>query len=253
MRGIRLSDRVLLVSKTGGGKTTLAGYIVEGLQPVRTIVVDPKDELELGVIKARTAAELDFVAPVIHYVPSSFEREDLEEAAQRIWNCPGPYICLIDELAEISSPNYCPEGFRLGITQGRSKRKCFVACTQRLAESHPVFRSQAEHIIMLVPAPIELDLRTLAGHVGREASWLGEQLRTLEQELGPYSHLWSVDSGKEMRRCAPLPSPDGRGRPAPTPRSTGDDRGQPATALQDEQQTSPTCDPSDSPSGLSSR
>jgi hypothetical protein len=247
VRGIRLSDRVLLVSKTGGGKTTLASYIVEGLQPVRTIVVDPKDELQLGVPKARSAGEIDFTGPVIHYVPASFKRDDLEEAAQRIWDCPGPYACLIDELAEVSSPNYCPEGFRLLEAQGRAKRKGVIACTQRLSETHPVFRSQAEHIIMLVPAPIELDLKTLAGHVGHEAGWLGAELRTIEAELGPYSHLWSVESGKEMRRCAPLPAGDPRGAPAGHQGQTGDDRGQPATALAEEQGASDTCELSDSP------
>lgn len=244
MRGIRLSDRVLLVSMTGGGKTTLASYILEGLQPVRTIIVDPKDDLELGVPKARSAAEIDFSPPVVHYVPASFDRDELEDAAQRIWRCPGPYVCLIDELAEISSPNYCPEGFRLLATQGRGKRKCVVACTQRTSECHPVFRSQAEHVIVLVPAPIELDLKTLAGHVRREAAFLKEQLDSLEGEHGEYSHLWFVDHGKEMRRCAPL---DLGGSPRPTP----PDPGQPPTALTDEQAASSACDQSDSPSAPS--
>jgi energy-coupling factor transporter ATP-binding protein EcfA2 len=248
---MRLEDRALLVGETGCGKSTLAAYIVEGLQPVRTIVVDPKDELELGVPKARSASELDFSGPVIHYVPASFEREDLEEASQRIWQCPGPWVCLIDELAEISSPNYCPEGFRLGVTQGRSKRKAFVVCTQRLAESHPCFRSQATHRFLMCPAPIELDLKMIAGHLGIEAGILKRQLDELESQHGPHAHLWHVGPGKELRRCAPLSAGGSSGQPAGRPLPAGEDSGQPATALDDESAGSLTCEESDSASGLS--
>lgn len=253
MRGIRLSDRVLLVSMTGGGKTTLASYIIEGLQPVRTIVVDPKDEMELGVPKARSAAELDFAPPVVHYVPASFDRDELEEAARRIWRCPGPYIVFIDEAAEISGPNYCPEGFRLLETQGRSKNKCSVVNTQRISEIHPVFRSQAEHVIVFVPSPIELDLKTLAGTVRREPPVLKDQLDSLAKECGEYSHLWFVDHGKEMRRCAPL---DLGGAPRGAPGAATEDPGEPretASALEAGEGASPPCDQSDSPSGPSSR
>lgn len=210
MRGIRLSDRVLIAGQTGKGKTTLARYLVDGLQPVRTIVFDPKGELEFpDVAPCRSPDELAAAMrdPLIHYIPASFDRDQLEEACEIVWNTPGPYIWWIDETSEVSTPGFCPAGLRLGVTQGRQGRKMVLAVTQRLAEIHPVFRSQAEHIIIFTPAPIELDLKTVAGHVRREARELDAELSSLHAEHGDFSHLWHVRDTDELRRCAPLPAP----------------------------------------------
>jgi hypothetical protein len=80
-----------------------------------------------------------------------------------------------------------------------------IAVTQRLAEIHPVFRSQSEHIFLMVPAPIMLDLKTLSGNVRREATWLDRELGELHGAHGDYSHLWYCRDTDEMRRCAPIP------------------------------------------------
>jgi hypothetical protein len=207
-RGIRLEDRILIAGQTGKGKTTLARYLVERLQPIRTIVFDPKDELSFpGVEPCRTPEQLTrrLRDPLIHYVPSGFEREPLEEACQIVWETPGPYVWWVDETAELTNPGYCPAGLKLCVTQGRSKRKMVIAITQRLAESHPVFRSQSEHLFIFTPAPVILDLRTIAGNVRREAFDLDRQLGELHAEEGDYSHLWYVRATDELRRCAPLP------------------------------------------------
>jgi Helicase HerA, central domain len=237
VRGIRLSDRVLIAGQTGKGKTTLARYIVERMQPVRTIVFDPKGELSFpGVTPSRTPDQLVIAMrePIVHFIPASFDRASLEEACEIVWNTPGPYVWWIDEASEVSSPGYCPPGLRLGVTQGRQAEKMVIALTQRLAEIHPVFRSQSEHVIIFVPAPIELDLKTVAGNVRREARVLEEELGSLHSEHGDFSHLWFVRDTDELRRCAPLPVA-GPGRPRPT-----------ATAAVEEGSQSPPCEESDS-------
>lgn len=225
-RGIRLSDRVLIAGQTGKGKTELARMIVEGLQPVRVVVVDPKAELSFDqvvdgktvpVAPARTTLELAQAMhqAVVHWIPASFDRDALEEGFEIIHETPGPKIVWVDETSEVSSPSWCPEGLRLEVTQGRQGKNMVLAVTQRLAEIHPVFRSQSEHIFLMVPAPILLDLKTLAGNVRREASWLDRELGELHAEHGDYSHLWYCRDTDEMRRCAPIPLPS-RPRPAPS-------------------------------------
>lgn len=245
MRGIRLSDRLLIAGQTGKGKTTLAHYLVARLQPVRVIVFDPKGELVFPDVEPCRSPEQLAVCvrdPLVHYIPASFDREQLEEACEIVWNTPGPYVWWIDETSELSSPSYCPAGLRLAVTQGRQARKMVIALTQRLAEIHPVFRSQSEHIIIFTPAPIELDLKTIAGHVRREARALDAELASLHAEQGDFAHLWYVRDTDELRRCAPLP--------APAERSRGQS---PSTAAESEDAESAPCEESDSGSARSSR
>ncbi|HEX3390927.1 MAG TPA: DUF87 domain-containing protein [Solirubrobacteraceae bacterium] len=216
LRGIRLEDRILIAGQTGKGKTTLARYLCESLQPIRTIVFDPKAELVFpGVVACRSPLELTqhMRDPLVHFIPSGFDREMLEEACQIVWETPGPYLWWVDDVAEISSPGYCPAGLRAAETQGRAQKKIVLAITQRLTETHPVFRSQSEHIFIFTPAPILLDLKTIAGNVRREALDLDRQLAELHAEHGDYSHLWYVRATDELRRCAPLPATG----PPPTP------------------------------------
>jgi energy-coupling factor transporter ATP-binding protein EcfA2 len=255
-RGFRLEDRVLLVGQTGKGKTTLALWVIQQLQPVRAIIFDPKGEFDFGehFPPARTPAELRarIHLRLVHYVPASFERDQLEEACRIVWAAPGPYVWLIDEAAEITNPNYCPEGLRLGVTQGRRFRKMVLALTQRLAECHPVFRSQASHIVVFVPEPIALDLKEISRAIRREVALIKAELESLHAEQGDFAHLWWVGETNELRRCAPLPDPASPGQPPVAAADPGEPR-QAATAPAGDPASSPPCDSSDSPSAASSR
>lgn len=216
-RGIRLSDRILIAGQTGKGKTTLALYIMAQLQPIRTIVFDPKAQLRFGDLQpvsspGKLAKELKN-KPFVHYVPRSFDRDTLEDACMVVWSTPGPWLWDVDETSELTSPNYCPEGLRLAVTQGRQTHRMVMACTQRLAESHPVFRSQSEHMFVFVPPPIELDLKAIAGNMYREVPLLQRELSSLHAEHGDYSHLWFCRDTDELRRCAPIPIEEAK--PAP--------------------------------------
>lgn len=255
MRGIRLSDRLLLAGQTGKGKTTFMRYLVDGQQPVRTMVFDPKGMQEYpGVIPCRTPDQLEHCIrdPLVHYIPASFERDQLEEACQIVWRMPGPYIWVVDDVNELTGPNYCPAGLRLGVTQGREPRKQIIALTQRIAECHPVFRSQSEHLIIFTPAPVELDLKAIAGNVRREWRVLDAELGSLHAEHGDFSHLWYVRDTDELRRCAPLLLGEHPGAPGDT-QEDADAPGSTPGAAQDGNAESAPCEESDSGSGRSSR
>jgi energy-coupling factor transporter ATP-binding protein EcfA2 len=242
VRGIRPDDHVLIVGQNGRGKSVLARYLVEQLQPVRTIVFDPKSEHDLGTEPCRTAGELAtrIHEPIVHFVPSGFSRESLEDACQVVWETPGPWRWWIDEAAAISAPNWIPQGLMLAATQGRRPQKTLLVLTQRVHAIHPVLRSEAKHVYVFVPPPIELDLKALAGHVRREASELDAQLRHAHSTLGDFSHLWYVQDTDELRVCAPLPDP---GHPGDATEDHGDPRSPTTAPVSNGAQSGPSTAP----------
>lgn len=224
-RGIRRSDRLLMVGYTGCGKTELAKMIA-ARSGTRLIVWDPKDELELRVAKARGIGSLEKALReprrIVHWVPVTGERDEYEAAAALVWRTPGPWLWWVDEASECTSPSWCPTGLRLAATQGRTSERSVMALTQRVAECHAVLRSQAEHIFVFAEEPIDLDLKALAGHVPLSAADLAQALRELHSEYGRHAHLWSIRPTRELRRCAPIPlrRPPGRA-PRQPPESPG--------------------------------
>ncbi len=242
MRGIRADDHVLIVGQNGRGKSVLAAFLAEQLQPIRTIVFDPKAEHDLGVPQCRTADELAAAIhePVVHYVPAAFDRQSLEDACMVVWNTRGPWRWWIDEAAQMSSPTWVPQGLMLAATQGRRPQKTLLTLTQRVHAIHPVLRSEAKHIYMFVPPPIELDLKALAAHVRREAAELDAQLKAAHDRHGDFSHLWYVQDTDELRTCTPLPLPAGLGAPSSPVAGDGQPRSATTAPVPDGSQSRPT-------------
>jgi hypothetical protein len=226
VRGIRVgppeADRVLIVGSTGDGKSTVARYVINSFQPVRTLICDSKGDINWpDAATVRTAGELrQAIAaniPAIRWVPRSFDRKYMDECWEAIHEAIGPLIVWVDEAAEHCSPNRCPEGLRLDITQGRAGKdpknpqdekrgpKLMVICTQRINECHPVIRTQAEHIIVMTPPPAEIDLKAIAGNLRRSQAQVEAELTQLHQEHGNFSHLWYCKPDNDLRRMAPIP------------------------------------------------
>lgn len=234
MRGIRLSDRVLVCAPPGGGKTTLIEYIVACLQPLRLVLIDPKEAPELAHIKP-IVYEVDELpaalrGAVCHWIPQNVDdRDELIEGYEHIWQlhkC-GPRVIWDDEAADTTKPGWIAPGKGRLVRRGRAWNQLCIDGTQRLSETHPVVRTQAEHIIALTPAPMDLDLDKLSQHIGIGARELKEMMDELHHDAGDHSHLWHVQATRETRRmqaCPPGPHLKPRrrnaaaaGRPQPAP------------------------------------
>lgn len=249
MRQVRLRDRVLIVGQTGMGKSTLAMFLARCLQPVRTVVIDPKWDYDFpGIEPVRSADALDMRPGWIHYVPEDADdRDELERFYARVWRTPGSLLLLDDEFAETSDSNWAAKSFTSQVRLGRKKDKGVIACTQRLAECHPIMRSQADHIFIVVPAPPDIDLRMLAGSMGKEWAIVKSELEAIEAEKGLYSHLWFTREGLELRRCEPLPY-----EASPwLPRGDSGSQLRPSSEHEPGRVDSPPCANSASPSGSS--
>jgi energy-coupling factor transporter ATP-binding protein EcfA2 len=210
-RPISWSDRVLIVAPSGQGKSTLAAHLMAAGRGARQILVDPKGEWALGLEPATDVRSLERAikrSPVIHYVPDDpDDRDAAEQAYALLWSLPGPLMHIEDETADTTRTTWAPQGLRRLARRGRAPRKLLICCTQRLAECHPIVRTQATHVLMPAPGPPELDLRALAGHVGILPEELRRELHDLHQEAGDYSWLWWSMSSRELSRMRPVIPP----------------------------------------------
>jgi hypothetical protein len=157
---------------------------------------------------------------IVHWVPLTGDRKELEEAAMLVWRTPGPYLWWIDELAEVCTANWVPRGIKLCNQQGRQPEKGMLSLTQRVSETHPVCRSQAESIFVFADRPIDVDCKALAGHVGLSAAELEAALADLAAKYGRHAHLWYLRQTQEHRYCMPIPLHTGRARMPRRPPAT---------------------------------
>jgi hypothetical protein len=112
-----------------------------------------------------------------------------------------------DEAAETTTIGWAPAGLRQTARRGRAPRKLLICCTQRLAECNPIVRTQATHVIIPTPAPVELDLKPLAAHIGVDLEALRGEFDSLHEQGGPHSHLWWSMRTRELARMAPVTPP----------------------------------------------
>jgi hypothetical protein len=206
---VRYNDRVLIVGKTDSGKSVLARHLFSHFQ-CRKTVIDPKANMLLEVPAARDPGELDVAAPLSHFIPTELEDWEYEEVFRRLWFAGGPRVIWLDEAAGPTRKGYAPKFLRILIQQGREPQRGpgfgLIACSQRPVAIEATLRTEAEHVFIFVPRPPMLDLRTLAGDIGKEPEELRDLMEQLQETEGLHSHLWYRRRTAELLLCAPLPA-----------------------------------------------
>lgn len=203
---IRHNDRVLIIGKNQSGKSILAAHVASQFTGCRLTVIDPKDEgLALGVEPAREPGALDLQAPVSHYVPSTLEDPEYEELFEILWWARGPRVILLHEAFGPTRSGYAPKGLRHILQQGTKHDLGLIACTQRPVNIEATLRTEAEHVMLFVPALTMIDLKTIAPDIGQEPFTLRRELEQLRDREGLFSHLWYCRRTGTLHPCAPLP------------------------------------------------
>ena len=207
MRPVNYNDRVFVVGKTQSGKSTFARRLFGSMTGCRRVLIDPKaHESVPGVQPARAVAAIDWQAPVVHYIPSRLDRDELEELYNALWQAGGPMVVWLDEAMGVTEKGWAPWGMRMIVQQGAARQIGHWACSQRPVEVWPGLRTEAEHYFMFVPQPHPLNIKAMAPIVGMPDHELARRFVELHGHEGDYSFLWYSVADHELADCAPLPA-----------------------------------------------
>ena len=184
----------------------------------RRIVANVKGKLDAGAPPVSDVYAIDWSAPIINWVPSSFRREVFEEFYAAAWEHRGPPTLMWDdELSAVTSPSWAPDGWMMIQQQGGEWQFGKLNVAQRCKNIKMEARTEAEEFCIFadLSAP---DLDWLADEIGEVDGrpMTGYDLRRMHRELaGEYpappgspvsthAFLRWIRSSGELQRCAPL-------------------------------------------------
>lgn len=222
--GVRYNDRVLVLGDTGAGKSELINFYWE-LFRCQRLLLDSKDEFSVPDLTAdverdgqhpnlkptRNVDDVDWSAPVIHYIPSHdsgkaglVEMDDLFRAA---YDSPHPLIVASHEVSDVCqyNANRTPPGFDTYVSKGRVRGKGLLAGSQ--LPVHMPIRAKAlnQHVFVVVPRFIRTDdMREVSKMCGAEEREFSGQLDQMHEALGDHSFVHFDRRSRETVANLPL-------------------------------------------------
>jgi hypothetical protein len=200
---VAYNDRCLIVGKTQSGKTTFARHLFAGFGGARRLLVNVKGRVHIGVPAVRDVAAIDWLAPVVDFVPPTLERDVWEGLYERIRAAPGPRVVWLDEASGPTGKGYAPVYLRVVQQQGAELGIGHIVCSQRPVNIASELVTEAEHIFIF-GLPGRLDLKHLADELGVPTDYLAGRIEQLRAREGDYSFIWWERATGEMVDCAPL-------------------------------------------------
>lgn len=208
---MRYDHRALIVGKTRSGKSTFARYLFAHFVGVRRLVVNVKGRLDIGVAPVHDVAAIDWSAPIVNFVPRSFDRQVFEDLYAAAWAHRNiPTVIWLDEAAAVTSANAAPDSLLVVQQQGGEWGVGHVVCAQRCKNIKMELRTEAEEIYIFVPPPSQADLQWLADEIDVAdveeftVQDLRARLRDLHATYGDNAFLrWTRATG-QLEDCEPL-------------------------------------------------
>lgn len=205
--GINYNDRVLIIGQTGAGKSELINHVFTVLRCQR-LLFDTKDEWEVrGVTPARSSAEIDWRAPVIHYQPAVDDLADFDRVFKAAMSRGKLSICVheLGDLCEFTSAR-TPRSVNAYLSKGRAHGRGLIGGSQRPVEMPKRAKTEVQHVFYCGPRLDEEDMRTVAKVAGITS--VADLERRVDEHLashGKYAFWWINRITRELTPCEPLP------------------------------------------------
>lgn len=194
----RTSDRMVIVGRTGTGKSTLARALLESFPPPR-LVIDPKAaETTAYAVTFHDPGRIPD-APAARFIPRDPDDLDAYDRLYRAIFVAGPRAVWLDEAPIAAPSNAAPRGLLTVIRQGRGRGIGHIATGQRPVHIARELITESEHVIAF-PTQHPADLDTLAGVM----AYNPRQLRADLASLPTFGFAWYAARNATLALCPPI-------------------------------------------------
>jgi hypothetical protein len=205
---IKYHDRVFVAGQSSSGKSELLNFFF-GFPRCQKILLDTKGEFAIddpetgkAIPPIRDVSEIDWEhpAPVIHFQEMGGDLDQYDELCYQVLHRRNIVICC-HELADLCDdlPNRTPKWVRQAIRKGNVFGDGWLSGSQRPVGMPRQARTEAQHVIQMVPALDPEDHKIVCQMMGVSDYDL-RQLCDQAAELSPtgaYSFVWF---DKRLRR-----------------------------------------------------
>jgi hypothetical protein len=206
---VEWNDRVLIVARTGAGKSELLNVLFSELRNQR-LLVDPKDEFAIeGVERIGVVDRLDFAEQqTLHYVPApDTGADDWEQLFERCYRQRHLTVVVHEAAYTVGfSPNRAGPWHNSFLAQGRAHGLGAWYATTRPVKNPTYITSEPGHVFAFAERMARVDdHRALAESMDMDPTELADEQRKLLAEHGKHGFLWANRSTGEVRAMPPMP------------------------------------------------
>lgn len=221
-RGVRFSDRVLILGRSGDGKSSLINHIAAGAS-CQVLIYDTKDELVVpGATPVEDPARIDWNARIIHFVDDSCELKTTGRLFDLCWKrkaareeigpggkLPRGYglVVVVHEAGDLclDQPNQTPRSVINYLKKGRQRGLGLIAGSQRPVNIPPSARTEIQHVATFAGGLDKRDIAEIAGLYELTPQELNATLSDLHGRYGRHAFLWRDLTTRTTTAWPPLP------------------------------------------------
>lgn len=209
MSGIRYHERLLVAGPSESGKSELLNLFFSEMQCQR-LLYDSKDEWSIPEVEpVRDPSWIDWREPIIHYIPTSTEVEEVDQVfLQAIEQRSGLWVCVheLGDLCEYNT-NKTPNSVNRYLAQGGAKGRGFGGASQEPVDMPKRAKKEINHCYTMAPAMSDEHLAVIAAIVSNTSRQeMREEIEEVEREHGPHSFMyWPRGSLRQPESFPPLP------------------------------------------------